>query len=139
MNALKFLQNERAIKLYAFILMHDHLHCIMEGENLSEKLRKFKSFTAREIIDYLIEANRTYILKQLRFVDHKLNSEYKVWHEGFHPKQIYNSEMMLQKIEYIHYNPVKAGFVDQEIDWRYSSARNYAGIDGIIAVSLFKG
>ena len=138
MQALEFLQNERAIKIYAFVLMHDHLHCIIEGEKLPEKIRKFKSFTARKIIDYLIEANRTYILKQLRFIDHTHNSEYKVWQEGYHPKQIYSLEMMEQKIDYIHYNPVKAGFVDFETDWKYSSARNYAGIDGVIPVSILE-
>ncbi|MBO6524824.1 MAG: hypothetical protein JJ971_13415 [Balneolaceae bacterium] len=46
---------------------------------------------------------------------------------------------MSQKLEYIHYNPVKAGFVDKAEHWRCSSARNYLGIDGIIPVTLFDG
>jgi hypothetical protein len=32
--------------------------------------------------------------------------------------------MMLQKLEYIHLNPVKRGYVDETVHWRYSSARN---------------
>ena len=41
---------------------------------------------------------------------------------------------MLQKLEYAHYNPVRRGFVDKPEDWRYSSARNYAGQPGLIEV-----
>jgi len=41
---------------------------------------------------------------------------------------------MRQKIEYIHQNPVKRGYVDDALHWRYSSARNYAGLDGVLEV-----
>jgi putative transposase len=42
--------------------------------------------------------------------------------------------MMLQKLEYIHNNPVKRGYVDEAVHWRYSSARNYAGVPGLVEV-----
>ena len=35
---------------------------------------------------------------------------------------------MRQKLDYIHHNPVKRGYVDQPEHWRYSSARNYASV-----------
>ncbi|MGZ8182658.1 MAG: hypothetical protein ACXWT1_11900 [Methylobacter sp.] len=41
---------------------------------------------------------------------------------------------MRQKLDYIHQNPVKRGYVDQSEHWRYSSARNYAGQAGLIEV-----
>ena len=41
---------------------------------------------------------------------------------------------MKQKIEYIHHNPVERGYVDKAEHWRYSSARNYAGEEGLIEV-----
>jgi hypothetical protein len=43
--------------------------------------------------------------------------------------------MMRQKLEYIHNNPVKRGYVDDPKHWRYSSARNYAGTPGLIEVA----
>jgi hypothetical protein len=58
----------------------------------------------------------------------------KVWQEGFHPEQIESVEMMHQKIDYIHNNPVKPGYVDEPVHWRYSSARNYEGPAGLIEV-----
>jgi putative transposase len=42
--------------------------------------------------------------------------------------------MLRQKLEYIHRNPVKRGYVDDPVHWRYSSARNYAGQPGLIEV-----
>ncbi len=141
LNSLEYLQNELDITLYAYVLMHNHVHMVIEGMDLSGKLRKFKSYTARKIIDLIKERNRTLILRKLSMNkhDHHKDSEYQVWQEGFHPKQINSLEMMTQKIEYIHYNPVKAGFIDRPEDWRNSSARNYSGLEGVISVSLFEG
>ena len=51
------------------------------------------------------------------------------------PKQIQNDAMMWQKIEYTHSNPVERGFVDEPIHWRWSSARNYAGQQGLVEVA----
>jgi len=42
---------------------------------------------------------------------------------------------MIQKVEYTHYNPVKRGYIDDPIHWRYSSARDYAGLSGLIDVT----
>ncbi len=43
-------------------------------------------------------------------------------------------EMLTQKIDYIHFNPVKRGYVDKPEDWRYSSARHYVGREGLIDI-----
>ncbi len=45
-----------------------------------------------------------------------------------------NKPMMIQKLDYIHQNPVKRGYVDTACDWRYSSARNYQGESGLIEI-----
>ena len=66
---------------------------------------------------------------------HKTTSDYQFWQEGSHPQQIQNEEMMRQKLDYIHYNPVKREFVDDPTHWRLSSARNYAGQEGLLPVT----
>ncbi len=90
----------------------------------------------RKIIDLLEQHSASTILRQLRALKrrHKEESTYQVWEEGSHPKQIGGDEMFLQKLEYMHNNPVKRGYVDEPVDWRYSSARNYAGKTGLIDV-----
>ena len=77
-----------------------------------------------------------HILEQLAFYKkaHKTDRAYQFWQEDVHPQFIQNEEMMRQKIEYIHRNPVERGYVDNPEHWRYSSARNYQGMDGLIDV-----
>ena len=47
---------------------------------------------------------------------------------------IESEELMRKKLDYIHQNPVKRGCVDLAEHWRYSSARDYAGVEGLIDV-----
>ena len=62
----------------------------------------------------------------------------KIWQEGYHPIAIKSQEVFNQKLEYIHYNPVKKGFVEKPEDWKYSSAGNYIlGDDSLIALDEF--
>lgn len=45
--------------------------------------------------------------------------------------------MMIGKIKYIHENPVKCGYIEEAVHWRYSSARDYDGIEGLVKVERF--
>ena len=92
-------------------------------------IARLKSFTARQLISYLSEHHVDIILEQLAFYKkaHKGDRSYQFWQEGVHPELISSEKMMLQKIEYIHNNPVKRGYVDKPEHWRYSSARDYSG------------
>jgi REP element-mobilizing transposase RayT len=118
--------------------MENHFHIIVQSKELSEKIRHFKSYTAREIINIFKQKKRTRLLRQLKNakLTYKTESTHQIWQEGFHPKQIIGDDMIIQKVEYIHKNPVKRGYVDHPEDWRYSSARNYAQLKGLIPVTL---
>src|SRR5204863_8378116 len=114
----------------------NHLHLIASAPDIANAVKSFKMYTARQIVD-LLEAHRAKVLlRQLRGfkLRHKTDSDYQVWEEGSKPKQIQSDEMMLQKLEYIHNNPVKRGYVDEPVHWRFSSARNYAGGAGLVDV-----
>ncbi|HVX64815.1 MAG TPA: transposase, partial [Pirellulales bacterium] len=112
------------------------LHFIASSPDLAKEVGDFKSFTARRIIDELKNRGSRQALRMLkRFkARHKTDREYQLWQEGSKPKMIEGDEMMRQKLEYTHYNPVKRGYVDDPTHWRYSSARNYAGGDGLLSV-----
>jgi hypothetical protein len=58
---------------------------------------------------------------------YKVQSDYQVWEEGSHPQRIEDEAVMRQKLDYLHYNPVKRGYVDLPEHWRWSSARTYLG------------
>ena len=127
MDGFNFLITKRYIKIYAYVIMPDHIHFIAEGKDLSKHTSSFKSFTARKIIDCLKAENNISELTALQKAKlaHKTDRDYQLWTEGFHPKQIFSDEVMKQKINYIHYNPVKAGLVSNELDWKFSSAEFY--------------
>jgi REP element-mobilizing transposase RayT len=52
-------------------------------------------------------------------------SDFKIWQEGSHPEAIESGEFFDQKLNYLHENPVRKGYVTRPEDWVYSSARNY--------------
>jgi putative transposase len=130
-NSLKFLQKD-GLKINAFVILENHMHFILQSDDLTKDIQRLKSFTAREIIKLLQQKNVKTILEQLAFYKkaHKTNTAYQLWQEGCHPELITSNEMMQQKIEYIHHNPVKRGYVDLPEHWRYSSCRNYLASGG---------
>jgi REP element-mobilizing transposase RayT len=136
LDSWRFLQRERGVTIFGYVVLENHLHWIARGTDLPQQLGRFKSYTARCIIDELESAGYRTLLEELRFfkLRHKIDQEYQLWQEGNQPKQIQSDEMMIQKLEYIHANPVRRGYVDDPVHWRYSSARNYAGNKGLIDV-----
>jgi REP element-mobilizing transposase RayT len=136
LDSWRFLQQERRLVLYGFVILENHLHFIASAANLSKEVKHFKSYTARRLIDHLESQNALTLLQELSFYKarHKIQSQYQFWQEGSHPQLIEGDVMMLQKLEYMHNNPVKRGYVDDPVHWRYSSARNYAGLPGLIEV-----
>ncbi len=136
LDALTYRQQHRDMKIYAYVVLENHLHMVAQSPCLSKELASFKSYTAHCLIQYLKERNAQRILEQLGFYKkrHKQDREHQVWEEGSHPELIQGEEMMRQKIEYIHNNPVKRGYVARQEHWRYSSAANYAGQEGLMPV-----
>jgi REP-associated tyrosine transposase len=124
------------LKVYAYVVLENHLHLVVQSEQLDVDMARFKSYTAKQLIQYLDENKITRILEQLAFYKkaHKVDRAYQFWQEGYHPEWIQNDAMMKQKVDYIHQNPVKRGYVDLPEHWRYSSARNYLGQEGMIEV-----
>ena len=133
-----FLQKENRLTIYAYVLMENHLHLIATAEDLSKEIANFKSFTARKSIDYYIEQNNQFILKQLAFhkLPHKTDRDYQFWQEGNQPKRIQSEATLRQKVDYIHFNAVRRGYVSEPEHWRYSSARNYAGLDSMMDICM---
>ncbi|MPX98099.1 transposase [Salinivibrio sp. VYel6] len=135
LDALRFLSRD-GLNVYAWVVLENHCHLVLQSQALDRDIARLKSWTARNLIQYLAERNVKQILDQLAFYKkaHKGDRAYQFWQEGVHPELIQNDAMMRQKIEYIHQNPVKRGYVDEAAHWRYSSARDYMGTSGLLAV-----
>ena len=139
-NALRFYQKNKNLKIFSFVIMDNHFHLIAMNENLSRIISDFKKFTAKEILENLKKDNKEWILHQFEFYKkkHKIESNFQVWQEGFHPIQISSQEIFNQKVEYIHHNPVRRGLIENPEDWKYSSAGYYLkNKEGVIDIDSF--
>ncbi|MDB5982032.1 MAG: transposase [Pseudomonas sp.] len=136
LDAWRYQQAHQGLRLYGYVVLENHLHYVAQAPDLNKCVSTFKSFTARTMINYLEGKNAERVLHRLRFTKraHKIDRVYQVWQEGVHAGLIWSESVMRQKLDYIHDNPVKRGYVDRGEDWRYSSARDYAGLEGLIPI-----
>jgi REP element-mobilizing transposase RayT len=143
--SFKFSQENKGLKVYAFVIMSNHVHCILsaDGDNLSDIIGAFKSFTAKKIINSIVnepgESRKEWMIGQMKYVAkaRKAGSEHQFWAEGNHPVPLYNNEFFIQKLNYIHQNPVRAGIVKLPEHYVYSSASVYCGESCLLDICLF--
>jgi len=135
----KYQQQHKHLKLYGYVILENHLHFVAQAPELDKCVANFKSFTARQIIDHLQNHHINQLLTRLRFAKraHKTDREYQFWQEGIHAEMVFSEAIMREKLDYIHQNPVKRGYVDKAEHWRYSSARNYAGQTGLVDIDAW--
>ena len=124
-DSLRFLVNENRIKLNAFVIMENHLHLIwqMQPKNKPAAVqRDFLKYTAQQIKSDL-QKNHPDMLAQL-----KVNSKdrtYQIWKRNSLSIELSSVKVFQQKLDYIHYNPVKAALCNFPEAYRYSSASLY--------------
>ena len=110
--------------LFAFVIMSDHLHLLTDCPKTSaDVLRCIKGLAGRRIIDYLKEHNYELSLAKLRHPEWKRKHSYSVWQQEKNILSIFSEGMFMQKVNYIHLNPVRANLADRTVDYRWSSAR----------------
>jgi REP element-mobilizing transposase RayT len=134
---LDFYRDKHNFKLYAFVVMPDHLHFILHPAHetkIKEIMRDFKSYTSKKLTSQLKENGRFEILNHLRkFATPKIENPF--WTEGNRPIGIYTEKVLRSKMDYIHTNPLRRGLVTNLEDYPYSSFRNYyLNDDSIIKV-----
>lgn len=139
---LKHCIENKGLHLHGYVIMPTHAHYILStnhGICLSDVMRDFNTHTSREITGLLTSEKRDSMLRVFRraAVEDRRGNNFKVWQTGFHPIYIISDEFHWKKLDYIHYNPVRAGLVGQPEQWEYSSARNYIlGDHSIIEVEF---
>jgi putative transposase len=143
--ALKYCTAEKGLNVYAYCIMTNHIHMIVncnEPFQLKDTIRDFKKFTSKAIISEIkngAESRRQWMLELFEKSggDAAKNKTFKVWQTGNHALELYSEKFTWEKVNYIHQNPVKAEFVRNAEDWRYSSASNYAELEKLILDEVF--
>lgn len=140
---LNFYREAYRFKLLGYVLMPEHLHLISlpVGErNISDIMRSFKSYTAKEILEELRREGKRRLLGSFaNQAKRGRNQQHQVWMHGFADKNVFCKEFFLQKLDYMHSNPVKRGLVESPTDYKYSSARNYLlGDQSVIEIDFLE-
>lgn len=141
LESLKFVLSKYQAALFAYVFMPSHIHLVIampEKKSISDLLRDFKKYTSTRIRQQLEKDCKSDTIICLRMnAKGKRNQVFKLWMERFDDLVIENDKKLQIKIDYIHNNPVKAGFIDLPEQWEFSSARNYIlGNHSLISVSV---
>ena len=116
------------ILIFAYVIMPDHSHIISDGHSeISDVLRFTNGISAKRIIDYLKENEFESSLKKLRQEEKRKGYKHSVWQHHPDAFRITGEDTFMQKVNYIHQNPVRAGLVESAEDYRFSSARLWKG------------
>ncbi|HJS19516.1 MAG TPA: hypothetical protein VJ785_12275 [Anaerolineales bacterium] len=128
LNSLIWLQQQKRILLFAFVIMPSHLHAILKPESnlIGEIVQQFGSFTAHEVLKKLREQNQIDLLKLFQYKKRDQRHEHSIW-QDIQAKNVYSMDFLQQKLEYIHQNPVAKDWklVEDRADYPYSSAGYY--------------
>ena len=138
-DSLKYCQKEKGLLIYGWVIMSNHIHLILsckDGFNLSDTLRDFKKYTSTQIVT-AIENNPNESRKSWLMWLLKQDGKISFWQPDNHAEEVRTVDFFRQKLNYIHFNPVKAGMTDKEEAYIYSSARNFYGGIGLLALSDF--
>jgi putative transposase len=133
LDSLRYCQHEKGLLLHCWCLMTNHLHLIASAKNhdLSSIVRDFKKFTSTKIIrsitDHPKESRKEWLLRIFKEQGQQnlRNTTHQFWIQDNHPVELWSSEFILQKLNYIHNNPVEAGIVHNPWEYVYSSAKDY--------------
>jgi len=141
LDSLSFCQQEKGMEIIAWCIMTNHVHLIfrsVQGEKPQLVLGDFKRFTSKKLVKSIKENHREsrkeILLEQFQKAAQKSSNvaNYQFWRHDNKPIELWSTNVIYEKINYIHQNPVEAGLVYRAEDYIYSSALDYAGESGLL-------
>ena len=130
LSSLNYLSNKELLSIYGFVIMPNHIHFILKMNSLNGKEKpvgSFLKYTSHEILKNMKEANN-----ELNIFEVNTNrKKYEIWQENPLAIELYSTDVIYQKLDYIHNNPVKEkwSLSPTPKEYLYSSANYY--INGI--------
>lgn len=114
--------------IYAYVIMPDHLHAMTDSAlKPSKVLQYINGIISRRVIDHLKEHGHNASLLKLRRESGSRGHRHSLWEHHSNALPIFSEDMFMQKVNYIHQNPVRAGLVQTAEDYRWSSVRIWKG------------
>ncbi len=137
--SLRYCLKEKGLVIYAWCIMPSHVQLIIgtNKEPMQNILRDFKSYTSRHLRMQITfnpkKSRKKWLLSIMEHTgnENSHNKDWQLWQQDNHPIELSTNQIVDQKLQYLHYNPVVAGFVESPDHWRYSSATDYYGGKGM--------
>jgi REP element-mobilizing transposase RayT len=131
----EILKSEHQADVVAYVIMPNHLHVILhfhsEGFDLNTIISNGKRFIAYEIVNRLEAAGNKTMLDRLHNLvterENKKGQLHKIFKDSFDAKAIFTQAFLMQKINYIHNNPVTGKWMLAKdfVEYEHSSASFY--------------
>ncbi|MBX3299170.1 MAG: transposase [Acidobacteria bacterium] len=116
------------IKIFAYVIMLDHTHVLTDNaREIKDVLRYLNGISAKRLLDHLKENGHESSLAKLRIQERVNNHKHSVYEHHPNALRITGEDALMQKVNYIHLNPVRAGLVEHPDDYLFSSARQWHG------------
>jgi REP element-mobilizing transposase RayT len=140
-DSLRFCQKNKGMEIFAWCIMTNHIHLVFRsvgGQKPELLIGDFKRFTSKEIVKAIIEnpqeSRKDLLLEQFLKAGKSASNvdKYQFWRHDNKPVELWSNDVIDEKIDYIHNNPVSEGLVFKAQDYLYSSAADYAGETGIL-------
>jgi REP element-mobilizing transposase RayT len=145
-DSMNYCIKEKGLQVFAWVIMSNHIHVIWqarEGFGLSSIIRDFKKFTAKKILSMIQveqESRKVWLLRKFEYAGKKLKriTKYKFWKDDNHAIYLdpFQPELINQKLDYIHDNPVATMLVEEPQHYVFSSAVDYCGGKGLVKVEF---
>jgi REP element-mobilizing transposase RayT len=114
--------------LYAYVIMPDHFHAITDSARSSEDtLRFINGIVSHRVIAHLKDRGYESSLEKLRQETKARHYRHSLWDHHPNARVLFTEKMLLERVHYLHQNPVRAGLVARAEDYRYSSVRCWNG------------
>jgi REP element-mobilizing transposase RayT len=116
------------ILIFAYVIMPDHTHILTDNaRTMKDTLRFLNGISAKRVIHYLKENDHEDSLRKLRIQERDNRHKHSVYEHHPNALRITGEDAFMQKVSYIHLNPVRAGLVEHPDEYLYSSARQWHG------------
>ncbi len=143
-NSLDYCIANKGLELYAWCIMSSHVHLIIgtESTKMEDIIRDLKKYTSKALIKSIsenpVESRREWMLWMFERAGKRNsnNVNYQFWQQNNQPIELSTPVIILQKLNYLHYNPVEAGFVEEESEYLYSSAKDYQDKKGLLPIKF---
>jgi putative transposase len=137
---LQTMVERKQIELNAFVIMSNHVHFIWQplDEHTPAQIHSsFTTYTGKQIRNSMLILNPI-MLEEMKSPNY--DRGYQIWKRRSLSVELFTEGVFIQKLEYIHSNPVKAGIVKNAEDYLYSSAAFYCqGIDHFNILTHYSG